>query len=183
MNYTFKIISHAAVILCSPLDVPVNGQIIYTTEHHSNHTVDTIATYSCNVGYALVGDNQRVCVDDDQLDTMGQWNGSAPLCESKVYSNIFIMHVLCYILHAVIVCSALDEPENGQITYDAESMTDFALDTIATHTCNEGFSLVGQFTRTCIDDDQADTMGVWSGSAPSCQGMNCVTNGLSGNYS
>ena len=65
----------------------MNGQIIYTIEHPSNHTVDTIAIYSCTEGYALVGDSQRVCVDDDQLDTMGQWNGSAPSCEGKILYN------------------------------------------------------------------------------------------------
>ena len=65
----------------------MNGQIIYTIEHPSNHTVDTIATHSCTEGYALAGDSQRVCVDDDQLDTMGQWNGSAPSCEGKILYN------------------------------------------------------------------------------------------------
>ena len=88
-NVKIKVfLSYTAVILCSPLDVPVNGQISYSTEQHSNLTIDTIATYSCDEGYALVGDNQRVCVDDDQLDTMGQWNGSAPSCEGMlVYSE------------------------------------------------------------------------------------------------
>ena len=31
-----------------------------------------------------------------------------------------------------------------------------------------GFALVGDVSRTCMDDDQADTTGVWSGSAPTC---------------
>ena len=70
----------------------------------------------------------------------------------------------------MILCPALDELENGQVTYNVDITTDFALDTVATHTCNEGFSLVGRSTRTCMDDDQADTNGVWSGVAPSCQG-------------
>ena len=70
-----------------------------------------------------------------------------------------------------IVCPALDELENGHIMYDIDNTTDFALNTVATHACNEGFSLVGQATRTCMDDDQADTIGVWSKVAPSCQGI------------
>ena len=69
------------------------------------------------------------------------------------------------------MCPALEELENGQITYDIDSTTDFALDAVATHACNEGFSLVGEATRTCMDDDQADTIGVWSEVAPSCQGI------------
>ena len=43
--------------------------------------------------------------------------------------------------------------------------------TIATHACNQGFTLDGQSTRTCMDDDQADTIGVWSGVVPSCRGV------------
>ena len=49
-------------------------------------------------------------------------------------------------------------------------MTNLTVGTIATHACNEGFSLDGQSTRTCMDDDQADTIGVWSGEMPTCIG-------------
>ena len=157
----------------------MNGQIVYTTDPGYNLTVDTIATYSCNEGYALVGDKQRVCVDDDQLDTIGQWNRSAPSCEGELFEPATEIHICpthfvyntCISSLAAIVCSALDELENGQITYDADNATDFELNTVATHTCDEGFSLVGQSTRTCMDDDQADTIGVWSEAAPSCLGI------------
>ena len=62
----------------------MNGYIEYTTEHHTNHTVNSTATYSCNEGYALVGDRQRVCFNDNQQDTIGQWSGSAPSCKGKI---------------------------------------------------------------------------------------------------
>ena len=52
--------------------------------------------------------------------------------------------------------------------YDGSNLT---VGTIATHTCTEGFALDGQSTRTCLDDDQADTIGVWSEVAPSCRGV------------
>ena len=57
---------------------------------------------------------------------------------------------------------------NGGITYDGGEMMNLTVGTVATHTCNEGFSLDGQSTRICMDDDQADTIGVWSGDGPSC---------------
>ena len=60
---------------------------------------------------------------------------------------------------------------NGGITYDGGEMTNLTVGTIATHTCDEGFSLDGQSTRTCMDDDQADTIGVWSAEMPSCIGV------------
>ena len=58
--------------------------------------------------------------------------------------------------------------------YDVDNETDFALDMVARLTCNRGFSLNGNDTRACMDDDQADTIGVWSGEMPSCQGGQCV---------
>ena len=30
---------------------------------------------------------------------------------------------------------------------------------------------MGNKSRTCMDDDQADTIGVWSGEMPSCERM------------
>ena len=57
------------------------------------------------------------------------------------------------------------------LTYSAgtPSTSEFEIGTVATHTCNAGFALVGFTTRTCMDDDQADIVGVWSGSAPTCE--------------
>ena len=55
------------------------------------------------------------------------------------------------------------------ITYAADTMSGFEIGTVATHNCNAGFALVGDMTRTCMDDDQADIVGVWSRSAPTCE--------------
>ena len=71
----------------------------------------------------------------------------------------------------VIVCSALEDLDNGLIVYDRDNLTDFSLGTVATLTCNQAFSLDGNSTRTCMDDNQADTIGVWSEQMPSCQGI------------
>ena len=57
---------------------------------------------------------------------------------------------------------------NGMITYVVDATAEFEVMTIATHTCNAGFSLVGDMTRTCIVDDQVDIVGVWSGSPHTC---------------
>ena len=54
------------------------------------------------------------------------------------------------------------------ITYVPDITIYFEIGTVATHVCDDGFSLVGDMTRTCMDDDQADTIGVWSGTAPTC---------------
>ena len=73
-----------------------------------------------------------------------------------------------YYFIAAIECPTLSLAD-GMVTFAADTTPDFAIGTVATHTCNGGFALVGIITRTCVDDDQADIIGVWSGSAPTCE--------------
>ena len=62
----------AAVIDCGALESPVHGQVkARETKFHS------VATYSCNVGFVLTGDEIRICIET------GHWSGSAPACTSK----------------------------------------------------------------------------------------------------
>ena len=53
--------------------------------------------------------------------------------------------------------------------FAADTTPEFEIGTVATHTCNTTFALVGGMTRTCTDDDQADIVGVWSGRPPTCE--------------
>ena len=57
---------------------------------------------------------------------------------------------------------------NGAVTYATDTMANFELGTVATHSCDNGFSLQGPVVRTCMDDDGMDTVGVWNGTAPTC---------------
>ena len=57
------------------------------------------------------------------------------------------------------------------VTYAADNTPEFEIGTVVTNNCSAGFALVGDMTRTCEDDDQADTVGVWSGSPPTCEGI------------
>ena len=59
---------------------------------------------------------------------------------------------------AVLECSDLDDPPNGEVTLPTERI----VGSEATYTCNEGFSLSGNSMRRCQTD------GLWSGSAPTC---------------
>ncbi|XP_064387646.1 adhesion G-protein coupled receptor G6-like isoform X2 [Halichondria panicea] len=62
------------------------------------------------------------------------------------------------------LCPALAPIPNGAITYGPDTFADFDVDTVATHTCNDGFILVvGSETRTCL------VGGRWSGLIPVCQ--------------
>ena len=58
-------------------------------------------------------------------------------------------------------CGSLTNPANGQV--DLTSGTTFGQ--IATYSCDTGYNLVGNSTRTCQATE------TWSGSAPACQSM------------
>ena len=60
------------------------------------------------------------------------------------------------------------------ITFAANTTSEFDVGTIATHLCDSGFALVGSMNRTCVDDNQEDIVGVWSESAPTCEGKDLI---------
>ena len=64
----------------------MNGQIAYSTDLFE---LETVATYTCDIGFVLMGNNIRVCMDDDQMDTIGLWNGTESYCERMLI--IFII--------------------------------------------------------------------------------------------
>ena len=78
----------------------------------------------------------------------------------KCYSQHRILHDVFLILTAVD-CGSLTDPANGSVTHT--SGTTFGQ--TATYSCNTGYNLVGDSTRTC------QATGNWSGSAPTCQGL------------
>ena len=78
-------------------------------------------------------------------------------------------------LFIAIECPSLSLA-NGMITYATDSIPEFAIGSVATHSCDAGFALVGDMTRTCEDDDQADIIGVWKGSLPTCERKNFKRN-------
>ena len=60
---------------CGTLANPGNGEV----NHTAGTTIGQIATYSCNTGYNLVGDNTRTCQDP------GVWSESAPTCQGMLF--------------------------------------------------------------------------------------------------
>ncbi len=63
-----------------------NGMIVYATDMTPDFDLMTTATYSCDEGYFLDlsdGDRVRTCVDDNDNDADGVFNGSQPVCVRK----------------------------------------------------------------------------------------------------
>ena len=57
------------IVDCGDPGIPDNGGIRYV-----DTLEDSVANYSCNLGYRLDGDSQRVC----QSNAM--WSGAVPNC-------------------------------------------------------------------------------------------------------
>ena len=61
-----------------------------------------------------------------------------------------------------VQCSTLPDPSNGRVNQQGNRPGDRA-----SYTCNSGYELVGQSTRTCQNN------GEWSGDAPTCTQIVC----------
>ena len=66
--------------------------------------------------------------------------------------------MLAIIFQSVVQCSPLSSPVNGAVQMD-----DPMYSSMASYSCDQGFGLQGDATRTC----QAD--GTWSGATPRCR--------------
>ena len=82
----------STVVDCGTLSNPLNGQV----NHTAGTTFGETATYSCNTGYNLVGDNTRTC------QATGAWSGSAPTCQSMLFFSII------HLAHTN-VCESMDQ--------------------------------------------------------------------------
>ena len=64
--------------------MPQNGTITYTANATADFDVGTVATYSCDQGYALNVENpSRVCTELVGSGT-AIWNGTSPSCDCEL---------------------------------------------------------------------------------------------------
>ena len=70
-----------------------------------------------------------------------------------------------YFIPLVINCGCLENPGNGSVSF-----TDTTYSSTATYSCNTGYTLTAENEMiTCLE------VGNWSGSTPTCSGINlCV---------
>ncbi len=64
----------SAGVSCGQPDIPSNGRV----DTSAGTSFGDVASYSCDVGYTLIGSNETTCQAD------GQWNGSVATCESEI---------------------------------------------------------------------------------------------------
>ena len=61
--------------------------------------------------------------------------------------------------HSALDCGPLGDPENGMV-----SVSTTTYKSVATYSCNTGYTLRGNVSQTCLDT------GLWSDSQPYCTG-------------
>ncbi len=130
----------------APICVPVSCGGLSSPSNGSVSTPDTnyggTASYSCQSGYELNGSSTRTCQSN------GSWSGSAPTCDAPECTGS---------------CQALSGITFGSV----QNPSPRTCGSTATYTCQNGYELHGNTSRTC----QAN--GQWSGSTPTCQPVNC----------
>ncbi len=90
-------ISHTA-ITCTSLSPISNGVLAYGPDSTDPFNFGTIASYTCDDGFYLTsGSDVRTC-GGDGLNTIGSWNGAAPVCLCK-YRKI------CYRISCMQLCT------------------------------------------------------------------------------
>lgn len=73
---------------CGPLDNPEDGAVSLT-----GTTYISVATYSCDSGYVLMGDEMRTCLDT------GLWSGSTPTCSKLLKCKKYLVgHIFTWCL-------------------------------------------------------------------------------------
>ena len=73
------------------------------------------------------------------------------------FTYIFYSSAIHIVFH-LIECPSLDDIPNGSVSLSGNTTGD-----IAVYTCDDGFELVGDPTRVCMNDT------TWSGEPPTCR--------------
>jgi len=107
--------NNTCVLNCEMLMNPFNGRVVLM-----GRTVGSQATYDCNEGLNLEGNETRTCQPD------GMWSGNEPTCEA-------------------VDCGSLMDPENGMVNL----LNGTVFQSEATYNCSENFILNGNSTRIC----------------------------------
>ncbi len=68
-----------SAISCSVLSSILNGVIEYSIDVTDSFDYGTTATYTCNDGFFLESNSERICEGDGSTVT-GSWEGMTPVC-------------------------------------------------------------------------------------------------------
>ena len=68
---------------CEPLLDVANGTITYAEDTIPNYELGTVATYMCDDGFFLMGEDQMNCTVGDGTSAVGVFDKQSPTCIRK----------------------------------------------------------------------------------------------------
>ena len=148
----YHVYTQSAAVDCGSLNSPENGDVDLP-----GTSFDSIAQYSCNLGYLLVGVESRQC------QANRTWSDESPICEG-LFILLFVVLINLYsdmklhLLFIAVDCGSLNDPDNGMVSVDGTR-----LNSEAVYGCDTGYRLVGDSERLCTEQ------GAWSGDQPTCE--------------
>ncbi|XP_065841870.1 CUB and sushi domain-containing protein 1-like [Oscarella lobularis] len=180
---------------CNRIYCPLLSRPSFGSISTSSRTFGTTVTFSCSLGYRLVGSSSRSC------QISGSWTGSAASCivvtcaslstplngvktgTSVTYGSIVKFSCKSgYTLSGSSsrscsasgdltgtqpVCTPTRCPALAPLSHGHMSSTSVSAGTIVSFSCSKGYTLSGSTTRTC------QLSGSWSGTQPTCTIVNC----------
>ncbi|WAQ97855.1 SVEP1-like protein [Mya arenaria] len=178
--------------MCHPLLTPDSGTVDLASTGYA-----TLAKYACALGYTLAGARQRVC----QVD--GSWDLETPSCycnsptvpqHGSMTANDSHATYTCGVGYSLqgdhlrvcandgsgwsgadpecTTCLTISIPSGGAVILDTDGV-----ETSASFTCIQGYTLNGHVTITCRGD------GTWNFSPPQCVSCPTLSSPASGNVS
>ncbi len=152
---------------------PSSGSIDFggaSSDGNSNYAFDMVANYNCDNGFSLIGNSSRMCTGDGG-STTGAFDGAAPTCERKRTLLLLDTNYNSPItIHPAITCPGVLIPNNGTIDFGGASRDEngtYIFAVVATYSCDTGFALIGNSSRTCTGDGMS-VNGGFNGTAPTC---------------
>ena len=88
------------------------------------------------------------------------------------------MIVLNFPFSAAIMCPDLPNPLNGRIDFSIDETALFDYNTTAAYVCDIGYGLTDEGAVRRCSGDETSTTGIWSGEAPTCEGVPNTVFGL-----
>ncbi|XP_042602763.1 P-selectin isoform X2 [Cyprinus carpio] len=128
-------------VQCLPITDAPGGWSMNCTHPLSIHSFNSSCEFKCEEGFELKGSNTTWC------DQTGHWTHKPPTCQA-------------------VACDPLVTPAKSRLTCD-DPLGKFSLRSSCNITCEEGYTLRGETTITCLSD------GNWSAPTPVCQVIRC----------
>ena len=83
----------------------MDGEISYSPDTEQPFDLGTVAFHECNLGFALVGPENRTCVEDDPELVIGIFTEGPPTCERKeipLFNLIFMLIIIMIELFSAV---------------------------------------------------------------------------------